>query len=896
MTHKSTTHIYLFITILILATLLAASFAVAGQAATGSIRGQLTDPSGASLVGATVLLSTPSGGSMDTATNKEGIFEFKGLVAGNYEIKAVAPGFAMFTKSGVVLADGQSLRLDIKMEIKIQQEKVEVDATTTQVDVAPSNNANSIVLQGKDLEALSDDPDELSSELQALAGPSAGPNGGQIYIDGFTGGTLPPKASIREIRINQNPFSSEYDKLGYGRVEVFTKPGTDKYHGQFMVMGNTSAFNARNPFENLPAGETAPDYHSVQYSGNIGGPINKKSSFFFNIERRNIGALNIVSATVLDPNFNIVTESLAVDNPQTRTNLSPRLDIQLTPNNTLTARYQYERDIRNNEGIGQFNLPATGNNSLSVEHTFQVTDTQIFGAHTVNESRFQFVHEDNESNPLSTATNINVGGAFSGNGSGGLSSADIQKRYEFQNTTYLNYGKHAWKFGGRIRVTDDRDLTGGNFNGTFTFGSRANPDHTCVPSSQNNYCTITPIVAYQITEQGLAQGLTIAQIQAMGGGASYYSQTLQGNGNATILPVTETLVDAGLFVQDDWKVRQNVTVSYGLRFETQNDFSSKSDFAPRIGVAWGIGGSAKKPPKTVLRGGFGIFYDRFSYNYVENQQRYNEKNPVQTQLQIQNPVFFLPLPNPIPSGEIVSSLYRSNPNLNAPYTMQTGITLERQITKVANIALTYLNSRGVHQFYTNNLNPADPTTSVRPIPTEGNVYQYQSGGTFKQNQLIVNGSIRLNTKLSLFGYYTFNHVSSNTSGANSFPSNPYNLNEDWGRASYDVRHRLFMGGSVGLPQGFRLNPFLIASSGAPFNITTGTDPYQDQLFNVRPAFAALCPPGTQTKYGCFNANPAGNYTPIPINYAEGPGKFSLNLRVSKTFGFGPVVELSLIHI
>ena len=215
------------------------------------------------------------------------------------------------------------------------------------MDVSPQNNANSIVLQGKDLEALSDDPDELSSELQALAGPSAGPNGGQIYIDGFTAGQLPPKASIREIRINQNPFSSEYDKLGYGRIEIFTKPGTDKLHGQLQMLGNASSFNSRNPFETAQDGVSPPGYNSEQYSGNIGGPINKKASFFFNIERRNIGALNVVSATVLDPanNFAIVPESLAVPNPQTRTNLSPRIDYQLTPNNTLTVRYQYFRDV-----------------------------------------------------------------------------------------------------------------------------------------------------------------------------------------------------------------------------------------------------------------------------------------------------------------------------------------------------------------------------------------------------------------------------------------------------------------------------------------------------------------------------------------------------------------------
>ena len=410
------------------------------QTQSGAIRGQVTDPSGGALVGATVLLTTPSGDSLDTTTNKEGMYEFKGLAAGPYGIKAVASGFALFDKSGIALAAGQSLRVDIPLTIEIQQEKVMVNDSTTQLDVSPENNANSITLSGKDLEALSDDPDELASELQALAGPSAGPNGGQIYIDGFTAGQLPPKASIREIRINQNPFSSEYDKLGYGRIEIFTKPGTDKFHGQFQVLGNASSFNSRNPFEHLPDGVSPPDYHSEQYSGNIGGPINKKASFFFNIERREIGALNVVSATIVcgdsllqipcpagQAPFSIIQGySLAENNPQTRTNLSPRIDYQLTPNNTLTVRYQYFRNTETNNGVGQFNLPQLGANLLGEEHTLQATDTQIIGAHAVNESRFQFLHSNNENTPVSALTALNVGGAFNGIGSGGFGTSDIQ--------------------------------------------------------------------------------------------------------------------------------------------------------------------------------------------------------------------------------------------------------------------------------------------------------------------------------------------------------------------------------------------------------------------------------------------------------------------------------------
>lgn len=825
--------------------------AAQGQTPTGALRGQVMDPSGAGIAGATVLATISGGDAKGGTSGRDGSFEFQELPPGTYEIKASAPGFAEFTKPGVAIVAGQTSRVDVKMTIRVQQEKVLVNDSSTQVDVNPANNANSIVLQGKDLEALSDDPDELQSELQALAGPSAGPNGGQIYIDGFTGGQLPPKASIREIRINQNPFSSEYDKLGYGRVEIFTKPGTDKLHGQLYVSGNSSAFNARNPFEVPEQGSSLPGYHSEQYSANIGGAINKKASFFFNIERRNIEDLGIVSATVVDANNAIVPFSSSVANPKRRTNLSPRIDYQLTPNNSLTARYQYFRNTEENDNVGQFSLAELGVNDLETEHTFQLTDTQIFGAHRINELRFQFIREDSESTPVNPATTVRVAGAFTGNGSGGGGQADIQDRYELQDTLFNSFGKHAMKYGGRLRVTKDLSSTSANFTGQFSFNS---------------------IEQYQSFLQG----------QAL---PTYYTQTAG-------TPASEvTWVDGGVFVQDDWKVRKNVTVSYGLRFETQNNFSDKVSFAPRIGLAWGIGGGGKQVPKMVLRAGWGIFYDRFSSGLVLEQSRFN--GVTQLTYQVKDPTFYLnniPPVNDLPAGT-AQTVYQPNSNLRAPYTMQTGITLERQITKTANIAVTYLNSRGVHQFYTNNLNPADPETGVRP-EGDNNLYQYQSEGTFKQNQLIVNGSIRAGTKLSLFGYYTLNYSNSNTNGAGSFPSNPSDLSEDYGRAAFDVRHRVFMGGSIAMPKGFRVSPFLIASSGIPFNITTGTDPYQDSQYNLRPEFAANCTTATYTTaFGCFNvATPGAGFVPIPINHGEGAGRFSLNLRLTKTFGFGPTIE------
>jgi hypothetical protein len=856
------------------------------QRADGTLRGLVTDPSGSAVGTATVIVTTPSGGAVTANTNRDGIYEVKNLAPGKYSIKIIAPGFTEIDNDGVEITAGQVQKFDAKLNIETQEEKVMVtDQAATALDVNPASNAGAIVLQGKDLEALSDDPDELQSDLQALAGPSAGPNGGQIYIDGFTAGQLPPKASIREIRINQNPFSAEYDKLGYGRIEILTKPGTDQWHGQLFLTGTTAGLNSRNPFEALPAGEAPPGYESTQFSGNIGGPLSKKASIFFNYEQRNINNLNVVSAQIVDPTtFALTPFSAAVTNPDTRINLSPRLDYQLGAANTLSVRYQYYRQTQDNESVGGFALPSLATNQFDSESTFQVSDTQTLSPRWINETRFQYIHETANQNPLSAAPEITVSSAFSNGGNVTGINNDTQNRYELQDETYLTLGRHALKIGGRLRSTIDDNSTNQTFNGQYSFGKRLLSPAACTPTAADN-CQITPLEAYQITLQGQAAGLPFAQIQAMGGGPSFYSLAFNPAGRAA---TSVTYFDGSLFVQDDFRWRPNVSISYGLRYETQNNLGDHADFAPRIGVAWGIGAKKNAAPKTVVRAGFGIFYDRFITDDILLQQRQN--GVVQQTYLIPNPAFFDPATTVLPSqfsGAVASpqTIYVPNNNLRTPYTMQTGVSLERQLTKVANISVTYLSSRGVHAFSTSFIN----ANAAGQAPPDQIFYQYQSGAVFRQNQLIVNGSVRAGTKVSLFGFYVLNYANSDTSGPSYMPSDPHNIALDYGRASFDYRNRLFMGGTVGLPKGFRISPFMVASSGPPFNITTGDDLFGDAQFNARPAAAACGAAAAnvvQTKYGCFNLTPAAGEGVIPINDASGPARFALNLRLSRTFGFG----------
>jgi hypothetical protein len=846
------------------------SLTLEAQTGTGGVRGSVTDPSGAAIPGANVTVKSADGKTGNATSNGQGQYEIHGLAPGKYSISATARGFSPATQE-INVSAGKILPLDVPLDILVEKQNVDVNSDANQVDVNSANNSSATVLKEKDLEAFSDDPDEFASELQALAGPSAGPNGGQIYIDGFTGGQLPPKSAIREIRVNQNPFSAEYDRIGYGRIQVFTKPGTDKFHGQLFFNDNNSVLNSSTPFA-----KNLPEYHTEQYSGNLGGPLSKKASFFFNVERRNIDDLSVINTRVFDNSFNLVPFSQSVPNQRLRTNLGPRIDYQLTPTNTITGRYQFEESNETNDGIGVQSLPTQAFNLHSTEHQAQISDTQIFGSKIVNETRFQYVRSRNEQTSVDATPAVSVIGLFTSGGNPLGHAVAEQGRYEIQNYTSIAHGTHFTRFGARVRVSNDTNFTTQNFNGSFTF---------------------TTADAFRITQQGLAAGMTGAQIRAAGGGATQFSLT---TGSPA---VSDTYADLGLYLEDDWKFRPNMTVSYGLRYETQNSIGDHKDFAPRVAFAWGLGKKGSTP-KTVLRAGYGIFYDRFDQNFILNAQRLN--GTTQQQFIVTQPDFFPSVPSPATLAALATATapttYRIDPRLRAPYTMQTGFSIERQLGRYGTITTNYLNSRGVHQFLTRNINapldgtfnPAVAGSGVRPFGNVGNIYEYQSEGIFKQNQLITNVNLRVNTKISLFGFYALTFANSNANGAASFPTDQFNLSLDYGRAAFDVRNRLFLGGNWSLPHGFSLSPILQANSGASFNITLGQDLNGDSIFNDRPTFAAGASGANvkATRFGNFDVVPVAGHALVPVNFGNGPSQFSFNLRAAKSFGFGKRKEVA----
>jgi Carboxypeptidase regulatory-like domain len=329
------------------------SAALWAQSGEVSLRGQVTDQSGAVVPGVTVTVIGPSGAMREVQTDEsDGRYVFRDLPPGTYTLQIRVKGFADFEKTGVVIVRGQPQVMNAQLAVAMEKQEITVKEEDSSVNVAPSSNVSALVLRGADdLAALSDDPTDLEADLQALAGPSAGPSGGSIFVNGFSGGGLPAKESIREIRINQNPFSPEYDKLGYGRIEIFTKPGTERYHGTMHYNISNDIWNSRNPY----SAQKAP-FLLQEIEGNVGGPINKRASFTLEYQRNMVDNGSITNAVTLDPRTLASGPFIAVlTTPQRFTRLNPRIDYQLNGNNTLMLVYEFRRSDIQDAGVGGFN-------------------------------------------------------------------------------------------------------------------------------------------------------------------------------------------------------------------------------------------------------------------------------------------------------------------------------------------------------------------------------------------------------------------------------------------------------------------------------------------------------------------------------------------------------------
>ena len=544
--------------------------------------------------------------------------------------------------------------------------------------------------------------------------------------------------------------------------------------------------------------------------------------------------------------------SYAVPSPHTTLDLSSKLDLRTGANGTMMLRYVFDRDHQNNGGLEQLALASQGFDKSIETQTLQITNSQVIGVRVVNETRFQYLRTRTAQTPVSLAPAIVVEGAFIGGGSDLGAFNDHLDRFELQNYLTMAQGSHYLNLGGRLRVGRDANYSLANFSGEFIF------------SSLNAYAAQTP------SQFNLDAGNPHAEV---------------------------ALADVGAFAQDDWKARRNLTLSYGLRFESQTYIPNHADWAPRAGFSWGIDANGKNAtPKYVLHGGAGIFYRRFLIDSALQAERLN--GATQQEYVVTSPGFYASVPSVAQLGS--STVYRVSQSFHAPYFIGASLALDRRLGKYGTASLTYQNNRGVHAQLTENVNaplpgtynPAVPGSGVRPLGYVQNIYEFVSEGVYRSNRLSTNVVMHAGNRFTVFGYYMLRFDKSDADSASGFPSNQYVLRADYSRSLNDIRHTGTFGENANLPFGFHTAGYLRATSGAPFDIVLGQDLNGDTQYNDRPAFATDLsrPSVVATRFGTFDTSPIPGQTIIPRNYGDGPGSFLVNFALGKIFPVGPEMK------
>jgi hypothetical protein len=583
----------IFLRCAILLCVIAAS--VLAQQTTGSLRGTVTDQLDSLVVGATVIVQNANGVTSRGTTNSAGVYEFKRLAPGAYELKVIAPGFNVFEEKSIAVRAHATTTVNAQLTVALEDQQVTVDDRNISTD--SDNNAGAVVLRGRDLEALPNDPQALMAALQSLAGP-ADPEGGgaQVKVDGFSNGQIPPKEAIREVRINNNPFSAENEFPGFGGIEIFTQPGADKWHGSVGFDFNDESLNSRNPFTTRRA-----PYQQRSYNFDLSGPIvAKRASFSTYFGRYLSDANSIVNATILDPTtLTPISVNQSFVTPEKNTYGNARFDLKINKQHTLVGRVNYNLSSQDLQGIGGFSLPSRAYSGRRSNFIMQIIETALLNEKTVNETRFQWIRNRFRQSSAVNTFALNVLDSFFGGGAQVGSSSNAQQRFELQNFTSWTTGNHFLKVGARLRHAQIDSISPANFGGTYTFAGGLGPkldanDQVMLgPDGQPQLVQLSSLERYRRTLVFARAGLSPATIRLLGGGATQFSIA----GGDPEAEVKQT--DVSFYIQDEWKVRPNFTLSPGLRYENQNNIDSDFDFAPRIAFAWSpvFGGKKAAPAK-----------------------------------------------------------------------------------------------------------------------------------------------------------------------------------------------------------------------------------------------------------------------------------------------------------
>ena len=860
--------------------------AVAQQTILGAtLAGRVQDASGATISGAKVSATNLETNQTQVAvTDAEGRFRFGFLTVGNYEFSANQTGFESALRKFTATV-GQTLEITVQLDVASLGARVEVSAQgnapiieTAKTQIAETilpADVESLPLNGRnylDLALLIPGVSRTNTgSVQRFAETSAVPGTGisvagqrnlnnNFVVDGSSAnddaaelaGTFYSQEVIREFQVVTSGAIAEFGRASGGVINIVTQSGANNWRGKVYGFLRDAKLDARNP---LAIGKDA--LTQTQYGASLGGKIIKDKTFFFaNFEQTRRNDSNIITIApqnvlLINNRLNAVgyrgarIETGLVGGGYDATNFFGRIDHQINKNNLFTATYNfYDLSALNSRTVGGLNSVSRGTNLANKDHTLKANNVTTLGSRSMNELRFQYRHSD-----LSAPVNDEIGPAvnISGVASFGTATSSPLARnirlFDLSDAVSTVHGQHSFKFGVDFINNRVDILFPGAFQGVYTFTNLSN-------FLSGNY----------------------SQFQQAFGAPSQ----LQKNPNV------------GFFVEDEWKVRGDLTINLGLRYDVQflpdPIKTDTNNLAPRFGFAY-----APMDKKTVFRGSFGLFYDRVPLRATSNALQRDGSKYIVAQLARTSPgapVF----PNVLLSAPSIlttkPNVTRIDPNIESGYSQQANVQIERALPFDASLSVGYLYLRGLSLIVSRNVNAPTCANAAlnlcRPDPNLGNVSRYESSGDSYYNGLVVSFNKRQGTWASVRASYTLSKAIDNTGNFFfSSPQNNFDLRDDRGLSDNDQRHRLTLNGTFSAPRadsgsrfrqiygGFQLSYIYTYASKLPFNILTGNDRNGDTTFNDRPAGV-------------------GRNTGRGFDYA------SFDLRLSRKFIFSERKNLELI--
>ncbi len=852
----------------------------------GSLSGRVEDTRGAVIMGANVTATNlETHQRFATASDNDGRYRFPYLRTGDYDLTIEASGFGAVTRQFSVLV-GQALELPVKLEVEGVSANVNVGSTDvplvetvrTQItetirprEIAdlPLNGRNylDLALLVPGVSPTNTGSNQRFAETSAVPGQGISVAGqrnlyNSFIVDGVSAnddaadltGTYYSEEVIDQFQVVTSGGIAEFGRASGGVVNILTRGGTNDWRGNLYGFFRNQRFDARNPLA-----PTKDLLTQAQYGGTASGPLRRERTFFFtNFEqtRRNYSAvLTIAPAAVASINGRLravnyggpLIETGVVPASFDTTNFFARIDHRVNQANQLSARYSlYHIEAVNSRTVGGLNAVSRGSGLNDTDQTAQVSNVTTLSSRTINEARFQFTHSRLDA-PVNDTTGpaVNISGVANfGTATFSPVARDIDL-FEAVDNVSTQLGNHSLKAGGGFLYNRLNIVFPGAFQGVYNF------------SSLNNFLNGN----YNTFQQAFGR-----------------PDQFQSNPNL------------GAFVQDEWRVRRDLTIDGGLRYDVQYlpdpIQTDTNNFAPRLGVVYAPGDR-----KTVIRASYGLYYDRIPLRATSNALQRDGSKYLVVQLAPTQPGAPL-FPNVIavqPATLLTKpNITRIDPDIEVSYSQQANLQIERELPWDAVVSVGYLHLRGKHLILSRNVNAptVSPAAGVpnlgRPDPNWGNISRFESSGNSYYDGMVVSFNQRASRWATVRLSYT---LSKTIDDAGNFffstVQDNFNIRDDRGLSDNDQRHRVVLSGTLEAPQqgkehgfahvlnGFQFGYIFTYASRLPFNVLLGSDRNFDSNNNDRP-------------------------TGVGRNTGRGFDFASLDLRLSRRFRLSERVNLQVL--